>query len=214
APNFLSQYKNLLNHYVHQRSGREGYTFWGACGAMRRETFAGLGGFDESYTEPSIEDIELGYRLVAAGDRVHVVPDLQVKHLKRWQAGSLVRTDILGRAVPWSELILSAGGFHDDLNIERAGRAKVVSVASLGLGIVGSAHPVGRVLAAASATALLALDAPLLRFYTAARGPAFAAATIPWCWLSYAYSGGAFTFVLTRRAVRARVRRDWGSGAT
>lgn len=202
AHNFLSQYKNLLNHFVHQRSAREGYTFWGACGAIRRETFQNLGGFDESYAEPSVEDIELGYRLLAAGDRVHVLPELQVKHLKRWNARSLIHTDIVRRAVPWSELIVSAGGFHNDLNIDRAGRIKVVAVASLGLGLIGGGHRAGRVLAAASVVALLAMDAPLLRFYAAKRGPAFAACTVPWSWLSYAYSGGAFAFVVARGALR------------
>jgi hypothetical protein len=38
-PNFLSQYKNLLHHYVHQTANRDASTFWGACGAIRRESF-------------------------------------------------------------------------------------------------------------------------------------------------------------------------------
>lgn len=202
AANFLSQYKNLLNHFVHQRSAREGYTFWGACGAIRRRTFHDLGGFDESYAEPSVEDIELGYRLLAAGGRVHVVPDLQVKHLKRWDARSLIRTDILGRAVPWSELILRAGGFHDDLNIDRAGRLKVVGVATLAGGVLGSRYRAGRVLAAASVATLLTLDASQLRFYVDKRGPVFAVRTIPWSWLSYAYSGAAFAYVVARVRLR------------
>ena len=38
-PNFLSQYRNLLHHYVHQRGREDASTFWGACGAIRREVF-------------------------------------------------------------------------------------------------------------------------------------------------------------------------------
>ena len=37
APNFLSQYKNLIHHYTHQQAGLEASTFWGACGAIRRQ---------------------------------------------------------------------------------------------------------------------------------------------------------------------------------
>ena len=36
SPNFLSQYKNLLHHYTHQRARTNASTFWGACGAIRR----------------------------------------------------------------------------------------------------------------------------------------------------------------------------------
>src|SRR5262249_5940476 len=79
APNFLSQYKNLFHHYVHQHAREEGYTFWGAAGAIRRDLFLELGGFDEKYRYPSIEDIELGYRLKAAGHRTRVCKTLQVK---------------------------------------------------------------------------------------------------------------------------------------
>jgi len=64
APNFLSQYKNLLHHYIHQHAHRQASTFWTGCGAMRLSTFHALGGFDAlTYRRPSIEDIDLGYRL-------------------------------------------------------------------------------------------------------------------------------------------------------
>ena len=61
--NFLSQYKNLFHHYVHQLGREEASTFWGACGAIRRNVFEEVGRFDERYCQPSIEDIDLGYRL-------------------------------------------------------------------------------------------------------------------------------------------------------
>ncbi len=47
ATNFLSQYRNLLHHYVHQTGEEKATTFWGACGAVRREAFTEVGGLDE-----------------------------------------------------------------------------------------------------------------------------------------------------------------------
>ena len=72
AKNMLSQYKNLLHHLTHQMSAPEGHTFWGACGVIRRAAFEQLGGFDRRYSKASIEDIELGYRLKAAGKKIRM----------------------------------------------------------------------------------------------------------------------------------------------
>ena len=67
---FLSQYKNLVHHFYHHRGKREASTFWSGCGAVRKQAFLDAGGFDvERYTRPSIEDIELGYRLIKAGGK-------------------------------------------------------------------------------------------------------------------------------------------------
>jgi len=38
ASNFLSQYKNLFHHYVHQNAHERAFTFWSGCGAIRRCT--------------------------------------------------------------------------------------------------------------------------------------------------------------------------------
>ena len=52
ASNFLSRYKNLMHHYVHQISQETASTFWGACGAIHRDTFLAMSGFDERYRHP------------------------------------------------------------------------------------------------------------------------------------------------------------------
>jgi GT2 family glycosyltransferase len=208
ATNFLSQYKNLLQHYVHQQSSEEGFTFWGACGAVRRDVFLALGGYDEGYRLPSIEDIEFGYRLKAAGHRVRVCKELQVKHLKRWTAASLFRSDFFRRALPWTRLILRAGRFENDLNISRASRLKVALVYAL-LGLFGLAcwrPALGVSLAGLVAGTLLALEVPLLRFFRRKRGLLFALRAIGWHWFSYFYSGVAFAVGLASSALRGRAR--------
>ena len=67
APGLVSQFRNLLHHFVHQTARETASTFWAGCGAVRREAFERVGGFDESWTEPSIEDIELGIQARRGG---------------------------------------------------------------------------------------------------------------------------------------------------
>jgi GT2 family glycosyltransferase len=206
-PNLLSQYKNLLHHYVHQQSADEGFTFWGACGVIRREVFLELGGFDERYREPSIEDIELGYRLRAAGRQIRVCKQLQVKHWKEWDAVSLFTTDVFRRAVPWSELILRGRRMENDLCITRASRARVALACAVPL-LAAAAWwwPLSLALAAVVAVVLLALDAPVLRYFQRKRGLWFAMRTIPWHWFSHVYSGAAFATALVQHLVFRRGR--------
>ena len=106
APNFLSQYKNLLHHYVHQHASSAASTFWTGCGAIRLASFAALGGFDaETYRRPSIEDIDLGYRLRRHGGQIRLIKAMQCAHLKRWTAASLLRSDVFERGIPWTVLL-------------------------------------------------------------------------------------------------------------
>ena len=124
-PGFLSQYRNLLHHFVHQNGRESASTFWAGCGAIRRPVFFDANGFDESYTEPSIEDIELGARLVRAGHPIRLVKDFQVKHLKTWRLGNMLSTDLWRRAVPWTELMLGEAGILNDLNVKTRDRFSV-----------------------------------------------------------------------------------------
>ena len=43
AAGFLSQYRNLMHHFVHHRGRREASTFWAGCGAIRRHVFLEAG---------------------------------------------------------------------------------------------------------------------------------------------------------------------------
>lgn len=202
ADSFLSQYRNLLHHYVHQTSNRRAHTFWGACGAVRRGVFFGVGGFDEVYTIPAMEDVELGYRMARAGHHICLDKDIQVKHLKRWGVLNMLRTDIFQRAIPWTRLLLRDGHIHNDLNLRLGSRVSAALAWALVVGL--AAAPAAHTLhgAGLTAAALLGLNAPLYRFFQRKRGLRFALLAVPWHWLYYLYSSAAFVYVLVG------VRRD------
>lgn len=121
-PAFLSQYRNLLHHWVHQSSQEEAFTFWTGCGAVKKSVFEELGGFDSNFSAPSIEDIELGARLRNAGHSIRLVKSMQGTHLKQWRFWNMVKTDIFRRAIPWLELLLGRGELKSDLNLDAGSR--------------------------------------------------------------------------------------------
>ncbi len=191
APNFISQYKNLFHHHVHQTSPPGVTTFWAGCGAIRTAVFREVGGFDSSlYGRPSIEDIELGYRVTRAGYTVRLCHHIQVTHLKRWTARSLVRTDIRDRGIPWVRLLLRERVFAMDLNLETANRVSVVGIYLLWAALIAIPFwPPVAVVALLLAVALFVVNLPLYAFFRRERGVLFALATIPWHWLYYTYNG-------------------------
>jgi GT2 family glycosyltransferase len=209
AANFFSQYKNLAHRFVHQRADPDGFTFWGACGAIRRKVFRAVGGFDARYREASIEDIELGYRLRRHGHRITVDRTLEVTHLKRWTASSLLRTDIGRRALPWSELILREGRLQNDLNLRISQRiAVVLTWLTLAALVAAAWTDLPIIVVGAGVLVLLLVDLPLWRYLGRERGAWFVARSILWHWLVYALSGAAFAWVLVRRVFSwTRVRR-------
>ena len=135
-PGTVSQFRNLLHHHVHQEGAGPATTFWAGLGAVRRQAFEAVGGFDEvRYEVPSVEDIDLGMRLAAAGRRILLDPTVQGTHLKRWTVRGMLETDVWHRGVPWTELLMRYGVRSSALNLGRKHRVSaalsVVAVLSL-----------------------------------------------------------------------------------
>lgn len=192
-PGFLSRYRNLLHAWVHQNASRIASTFWGACGAIRREAFLPVGGFSESYAKPSIEDIELGCRLIKSGRKLLLDRKARICHHKEWTFRRMVMTDIFDRAVPWTRLILSERQMPNDLNLRRSQRLNA-AMAALTLATAPLAW-----LSLNHLIAWLALIAAYLvrnwRFYSylaSRQGIIFALRAIPVHWLYYIYSCAGF----------------------
>lgn len=123
----VSRYRNLLHRRVHLQGAGEAETFWAGLGAVRRDHFLAVGGFDtRRYARPQVEDIDLGYRLRDAGVRMLLEPEIAGTHLKEWRLGQMLRTDFRDRAVPWMRLLLARRGrVRPSLNISRGEQVKV-----------------------------------------------------------------------------------------
>jgi GT2 family glycosyltransferase len=155
----VSTFRNMLHHYVHQNSGGLATTFWAGLGAVRRDAFVEVDGFDDwRFRSPSVEDIELGLRLARAGGMIRLDPEIQGTHLKHWQLRSMLVTDLLYRGMPWTALMLDRGPQAARLNM-RGSHGLAAAAFTLGLG----AMVFGRMRLAAPLAALyFAIN---LRFY-------------------------------------------------
>jgi GT2 family glycosyltransferase len=196
-PTWLSQWRNLLHCYTHQTAKRDTTTFWGGCGALRREAFLDVGGFDESFR--FFQDAELGTRLYRTGWKLRLDPDIQVRHHKRWTFMLMVHTDVLGRAIPWTRIMLRERRMPSDLNLKWSQRASVVlvllSVLLFGTGVLDPRlfAPVGLCL-----LSVVMLNFGFYRFLAARRGLGFVAAMFPIHLLFYCYSACGLLYGIAR----------------
>ncbi len=211
---FASLYMNLRHHFTHQRALREGASFWAGLGVIRRSVFLEVGGFDaEQFPMPMIEDIELALRLKGLG-RTALDPELQVTHLKRWTVGSVIKTDIFSRAIPWSKLIARTGEMPNDLNLRTSQRiaAAVAPLALLSVFALPVALTFSVTLAAVAAAAMivlsLVLNAPMITFFAKRAGPFFAIFGWLFHQLHLTYSAVVFGVISILAKLRGSQRRS------
>jgi GT2 family glycosyltransferase len=190
---FVSQYKNLAHSFIHRSSEMVAQTFWAGFGAVRKDAFLQVGGFDERFARPCIEDIDLGYRLSAAGYRILLIPTLTACHLKRWTLRGMIASDIYDRGIPWTQLMLKFKQFGSDLNVRTSHRVSVLLAylvlvaAALGIVDIRSLLAIPVLLAA-----LVALNYEYYRFFYRERGLGFVLRVFPLHFLYYAYNGMSF----------------------
>ena len=193
----VSQYRNLLQHYVHQRNAGPTDAFWGGCGAVRRTAFVEAGGYDEwSFDRPQVEDIELGHRLRAAGRTIVLRPEIQATHLKRWTLGNLIATDIWDQGVPWVRVVSErvakpATAVIGPRTMERL-NTSLAWLAATGILAAAAAHSVVTLwFAVACLGAMVLNNRGQFAFFWRKRGVAFAAVSLALDALCYLVSGVA-----------------------
>ncbi len=209
APGFLSAYRNLLHRYVHLQGAGEAETFWAGCGAVRRDAFEAVGGFDTArFPRPQIEDIDLGYRLRDCGGRILLDPQIQGTHLKQWRLWPMLRTDFRDRGIPWMRLLLERRGRPSAaLNTSMAEQLRVVLAAMGGAGLTGGllARSPGLLWYGVGCWFVLAVaNHATYRWFARERGLWFALRVIPlhlWYYLSNALA--AAVGVIAYGALRA-----------
>ncbi len=207
-PNFMSQYKNLSHTCVHELGNREAGTFWAGLGAVRAGAFRQVGGFDERFRRPSVEDIDLGYRLRRAGYRLRLDSRFRGKHLKKWTIASSIVIDIEARGVPWTQLIHRYGALTNDLNTRHELRWSVVLAYVLLISVLVMPFVFwAGFIAAAALGALIVLNASYYHWFVKRRGWAFAARVVPAHILYHLCNGvsfvtGTIVYLGTRFGIR------------
>lgn len=177
APRWVSRYRNLLHHHVHQHARAEATTFWTGFGAVRRAAFQAAGGLDPAWE--NIEDVEFGLRVAAQGGRIRLDPSLQATHLKDWTLRGMFRTDWKGRAVPWTRLLRQRRTRTGDLNLSVAHQASAAAVAAFALAIlVAPFAPVLLWLALVAIAVFVTANAPFLGLLARRGGVVFATVAI------------------------------------
>ena len=84
------------------------------------------------------EDIEFGDALVRGGYRLRLLKQMQAAHLKQYSFLKLVKSDLLGRAIPWTRLLCSGRSQYGNLNTNRQGIASVALTAAAYIGVCGT----------------------------------------------------------------------------
>ena len=192
----VSGFRNLLHHHVHQGSAGPVGTFWAGLGAVRREAFEAVGGFDPQRLW--LEDIDLGIRLTAAGEEVILDPTILGTHLKIWSLREMVKTDFHHRAVPWIDLIIRHGHASTDLNLSWRHRMSALAVMAAVFALL-----IGTLAAAAlAAVVFVALNFRFYRVLRRRQGVVAAVCGVFLHALHHAVSISAIPYAIARHARR------------
>lgn len=184
APNFVSQYWNLLLRFGEQRHAGRCAQFASGCGAVRRKVFLSVGMYDEwRFGTGCLESVELGERLLGAGHGVLLISDLKVTHLKRWDFTSVCqevwrRGKLLARSLGYVRMSAAVPS-EVMFTLIRALMPALAIFATLTLGAAFLPQPNLFAKSGLTLAALLMTNFPVHRFYASERGLGFAVAAAP-----------------------------------
>lgn len=200
APGRVSRFRNLFHHWIHQEHDGPIASFWTGLGAVRRAAFDAVGGFDENLR--FMEDVELGIRLDRAGYCVTLEPKALGTHLKRWTLKSMLRCDLVARAIPWSRLILSPENKETPAPLTAGPRGKL-SVLAVAVSLIAAAlslvSPWWLALSVASIGLIGVLHWDFLKLLRKTGKTGDASIGVGLLWLVYLMAGLGFAYVLVER---------------
>ena len=203
APQWVSQYRNLLHYFVHQQAPEECSHFWAGFGAIRASAFNLIGGFASGYYGRKCEDIELGIRMRANQLQIKMDNSIQVTHLKRWTIVSMLKTDLILRGIPWTQLLLANRFLPDDFSLEKSHRISGFLASLLFISvIVGIWAPVFWWIALFSLIAFVYINRKFFIFLFIKHNFFFVCACLPlhilyYCNASLAFVAGITKFLLS-----------------
>jgi GT2 family glycosyltransferase len=193
----VSHFRNLLHHHTHVSHPGRAVTFWSGCGAIRAKRFRAANGFDGRYRFPSVEDIELGSRLTARGDRIELEPALQCKHHKDWTVRSMIHTDIVHRAVPWTRMMMRTRKIPSTLAVDWRNRAcGILTVTAFASVVPAILFPWAWTVTVACLAAVFFLNLRFYRLCRRKRGVGFAGAAFGLHLLFFTYASITFAAVV------------------
>ena len=125
-----------------------------------------------------------------------LLPELRCKHLKRWTVASMVITDILHRARPWTHLIINNRHLPTTLNLDWRSRLSGICSILLAACLLGALFtPLALWMAVPCGLAVVALNSGFYRLCLRKRGLGFAFSAAALHWLYFVYS--TLTFGVT-----------------
>ncbi|NUT00290.1 MAG: glycosyltransferase [Sphingomonas sp.] len=205
-------YANLRHHFVHQRGSRDATTFWSGIGLIETDVFRDFGGYDEKmFAHPSIEDVELGMRLIDSGRKIRLVPEAQGTHWKDWTLWRVWHTDVVRRALPWCRLIADGQLAVPDLNLAKKERMLALAALAIPVFVMGGFFKSAAwLIAVALIAAYLFGIREFLGVLSKRMNPLQVAAAAAMHWFYHVYASATYALVLlgTRLGLRHPADRD------
>lgn len=192
----VTRYKNLWMFYSYIKSPRDFEWFICGMGAVKRDVFFELKGFDDRFfTRKGGGDLEFGRRLKEAGKHILLDKELQVEHLQHYTLSGLLRNDYK-RSRGWFQLAVQKGMILDVAKTLRIANIYPAFILSIPVSMVSFfsllLSPFSRIFILStilSALIYLTINFPLFRFFRIEEGNIFLLKAIPLSWIDHVISG-------------------------
>jgi len=182
------------------------YTAWAPRpGVVRKEVFERLGGFNESFHGADLEDIDLGYRMAAAGYRNYFVPDIRIQHHYPATFAKEIRS-FSRRCTIWMQMNREHGFF--DASGEGTPRQALVHIAGFSaflLFFAGAIIPLFHVVAALLLIIYFYASRGFILRAWQEEGCWFAVRAAVVCWIHTIVLGVSASYGLMRRFMGKRI---------